>query len=137
VTEPATNLNDIDISLLPPRVRQLIAAVGLPAAFNLFSSLGGTWVYVPHVATRSQLLGVLSKDQVQQLAQAFGGQSILIPMADKLLTQIRNIAIRLDRQTMNTNEVALKYSITRRRVEQICAEEPSQATRPDNNLPLF
>lgn len=139
MTEPATNLDFINVSILPPNTRKIIAAVGLPAAFNLFRAKGGTWVYVPHIATRSQLLDVLTKEQLQQLAQVFGGQSILIPMVDKMLAQLRKAAIRVDIKSMNSNEVARKYGICRRRVEQICAEDEGSLLPKiaDNNLSLF
>lgn len=114
---PDQVLAGIDPSTLPPVARMLVRAIGLRATLRLLLARGGTQLHIPMDAARAvALVGVLSPDELRALARLYGAQRLDLPKADKLLRQIRDAAIRADRERLSAAEVARRYGLSRRRV---------------------
>lgn len=129
---PDQVLAGIDPSSLPPVARMLVRAIGLRATLRLLLARGGTQLHVPVDATRAvALVGVLSPDEIRALAQRYGAQRLDLPKADKLLRQIRDAAIRADRERLSAAAVARRYGLSRRQVIAISGRVDPPPTADD------
>lgn len=114
------SLSAVDPTLLPPQIRLFVVVIGLPETVKLLKARGGTTLRIPKVADKSDVLPqILSIDAVNKLCSAMPGKILQLPKSDKILMQIRNKAIRLERQSVSAAQLALKYSLTRRQIINI------------------
>lgn len=116
----AQDLIAVDPNRLPPQIRQFVVVIGLPATVKLLQQRGGTTLRIAKRAEKSEvLLEILSFDVVKKLCSAMPGKILQLPKADKILLQIRNKAIRVERGSVSAAQLALKYSLTRRQIINI------------------
>lgn len=135
----------VDERLLPPQLRRMIAAIGLPATVVLLQARGGTRLKLPTGRLRSRRSQVLSGLIGPEAAQAFqaefcrpGRASMDLPKADKILMQVRNAAIHREAEADSLAELALRYRLTIRQVQNILATKDWPAWRkPRPQLELF
>lgn len=115
------DLTLVDPSLLPPQMRQLVECIGLPETMRLLMARGGTFLHVPVSAESATLLtAVLSRRAIAALATSpLAGRRIELPKADKIVIQLRNIAIRAERRHASAAAVARRHKLTRRQVINI------------------
>lgn len=124
-------LDLVDADQLPPQIRQLVRLIGLPATFRLLDARGGTPLRIPVDPHRAEILiAILEPTAIQALSAALGGQTLELPKVDKMLLQIRNLAIREARKTMSASEVARAFKLTRRMVIYVGGKE-SNSDQPD------
>jgi len=110
------DLELVDPDLLPPQIRLFVQLIGLPDTITLLDARGGTFIRIPFTAQDSQLAKIIGLESAIILSHALGGEKKELPKSDKILTQIRNDAIRTARQHMSAAEVARKFGLTRRHV---------------------
>ena len=117
---------------LPPILQQLIDTIGFDHAMALVKAYGGTRIYVP--LSRTQWLNeVLDDTALRAMCQAFGGSFIDLPKQDKVIQKIRDEKIRAERSEYSLNELALRYNLTRRHVQNILRDDENA----ECNLDLF
>lgn len=128
----------VDETLLPPRLRQLVEVLGVPATLALLEAYGGTRVEFPEHADRStKFCQVLNSGQLIALvASPLRGQRIELPKADKIQIQLRNQYIRSKKGELTKAELALELNVCTRTIQTIWNSDAPQATVA-NNYDLF
>lgn len=118
---------DIDVSALTPLLKRLVRAIGVPATVDLLQARGGTRLYFKGERKRNDrrlLRDLVGEDAATALYAEFRdhGQELTLPKVDKILTQLRDRAIRAERgRGVGVEILARKYRLTRRHVSNICA----------------
>ncbi|MBI3771430.1 MAG: hypothetical protein HY272_01805 [Gammaproteobacteria bacterium] len=126
------DLQLVDPALLPPRIKRLIAIIGLPETFLLLQRRGGVPCYIPTTIEHSQQLkAILQPESIAALAKSdLAGQTIELPKDDKIVKQLRNLAIRAAVARSNKIRTARDYKLSRRQVINICQSDNENPT-PD------
>jgi len=106
---------------LPPLVRRLIHLIGLNETYKLLAARGSLTTVIPSTLERSsELQKILSPQAVKALVDAMPNIRLELTSVRKFHNQIRNAAIRADRQSMTYPELTQKYGLTRRMLINIC-----------------
>ena len=114
----------IDTRSLPPLVRRLIPLIGLDETYQLLSARGSRTTVIPATIERSsELQKILSPQAVKALVDAMPNVRLELTSVRKFHNQVRNAAIRADRQSMTYPELAQKYGLTRRMLIHICCSD--------------
>jgi hypothetical protein len=114
----------VNVKLLVPVARELIELIGIVDALTLLERRGGVPLWVTVSADKADALkAILPWEAVVVLCAAKGGRWLNLPKADRVVRQVRDYYLRLDRQVMTAAETALKYRLTRRQVINICNYE--------------
>jgi hypothetical protein len=136
----SSNIDQIDPTLLPPQLRELVRILGMGQALRLCRAWGGQrrWIPAAPGAAADHLRALLSDESIQRLAASdFAGREVQIPRVGKAEQQLTHAAIRRDRQEGATlNTLAERYGYTTRRVQQICQDEPPTPPKKQLQLPL-
>jgi hypothetical protein len=112
-----------DIQHLPRVLRLVASAGGIAAALRLVEKRGGIRVYVPEVALPGhELATIASFAGMQALCSEFPREHVLVPKARSALVVMRNRQLLADSLEMSHSQLARRYEITLRRVQQILAE---------------
>lgn len=115
------SLDQVNADLLPPQARKLVRLIGMVNTLKLLEQRGGTTLRIPVNAQDSTVLqAILPMEAVIALTEAMPGQRLELPKCDKILLQIRNLALRNERKHLSAAGVALKYDLSRRQVINIC-----------------
>jgi hypothetical protein len=112
----------LDASLLPPVLRGLVEAIGFDLTLQLLRARGGQRVHIP-VQSSAWLLNLLGPKATRILCERWGGQELDLPKHDKIAVQLRNAAIRADRETHSLNALAARYGLTRRHILNVARTE--------------
>lgn len=113
-------LPDLDRDRLPTQLRELVDMCGLEDTFALLLARGGTRLSIPREPHASVVLrAILAPAALAALCRAWGGDTVSLPKADKLVAQVRFRAIRAAEGNASKREVALAFGITVERVRQI------------------
>lgn len=106
--------------LLPPLLKRIVRAVGLPAALRLLKARGGTRYCVP-VSPTGLILEFMDSRQATALIRELGAtEHVSLPKADKALLELRNAQIRLEYAAGDSLlTLALRYNLTTRHVLNI------------------
>lgn len=129
----------IDDTQLPPQLRRLVRAIGLPATLALLKARGGTRLMLgKNPAGASLLLDLIGHANTKALLAAFeGATELMLPKADKLLAQARDRAIRDEHARGHSLMVlALRYDLTSRHILNIISGQP-QASGESAQAGLF
>lgn len=117
------NLELVNPALLPPRIRELVAIIGLPETLVLLQHCGGVPCHIPSTTDRSHLKHVLQPASMAALADSrLAGRVIEMPKPDKILTQIRNLAVRAKVQQVGKLRTAREFRLSRRHVINLCRD---------------
>ncbi|WP_051278450.1 Mor transcription activator family protein [Solimonas flava] len=115
---PAT----VDLAPLPPMLRRLVRALGLPATLQLLEARGGTRFYLGGERGRRDrhvLADIIGKEAAEAFYREFGGvPEVTLPKADKIVQQTRDAQIRADTEH-SLMELAVMYRLTSRQVQNI------------------
>ena len=128
------DLKLVDPKLLPPQMRAFIKIIGLPDTITLLNKKGGTVLRVPIEARGTKLEQIIGYDSAHNLCQHFGGKVIDLPKADKILIQLRNIAINSARNNKDINkrlsvsQAALKFNLTTRHITNVSQDKNENPT---------
>jgi len=117
------DLELVDPKLLPPQIRFYINVIGLPDTLKLLQRKGGTFFRFPLSAKGTQLEKIVGYDAANKLCEVIGGEIKELPKADKILMQLRDLAINEARKTMSASQAALKFNLTRRHIINVTNEE--------------
>lgn len=114
-------LEAVNADLLPPQMRRLVRLIGMAATLTLLEKRGGVTLRIPINADEAVVLqGILPMAAIVQLCEALGGQRLELPKIDKIVKQLRNLAMQNERKLLSAAQVALKYDLCRRQVINIC-----------------
>jgi len=115
---------------LHPVLRAIIIALGMARAQEFLLLHGGTYIKLPRQdgqrlnLTDDELIAL--RYQLHDFRLGSGQQShlsdegcISLPKVDKIFTKYRNFEIRASRQGMTLNQLAVKYDLTSRQVQNI------------------
>lgn len=108
----------LDPRLLPPVMRALIDVLGFECAMRLLRARGGQRVHVP-VSTSRALSTIVGADNARRLCDRFGGQELDLPKYDKVAQRLRDEMISAERPEHSLNQLAAKYNLTRRHIQNI------------------
>ena len=108
---------------LPPVLRAVVKALGFARAQEFLKEHGGTPVRV-HLAGGMGL----STDEVDRLNLTLDSHLrnegvVFLPKADKLMANVRNRQIMLERRNNTLSVLAKTYHLTTRHVQNICKPE--------------
>lgn len=127
----------IDEQQLPPQLRRLVRAIGLPATSTLLKARGGTRLMLgKNVAGATLLLELIGPAHTKALLETFeGATELMLPKADKLLAQARDRAIRSEHaEGISLMVLALRYDLTTRHILNIVSGQPqarNDSAQPD------
>jgi hypothetical protein len=128
VTQPAVAPLDVDVAMLPRVLRLVATAADLPAALRLAEKRGGVHIYVPKSADPEHELAILvTLPGMQALCDAYPAEHVMVPKAAAALRDLRNRRLCAARETKSIRDLALDSKLTRRRVQQVLAEEALNA----------
>lgn len=130
------DLSLINISRLHSHMmKQLISIIGLPKTTALLAVRGGRPMYVPVTPDRStELSKIIGRDAVAALASSeLCGRIIELPKADKILIQLRDIAINNEPDDVTNTALATKYNLSRRWIISI----KNAKKEPDPTIDMF
>ncbi len=116
----------INLHLLPGALRDLVRALGEPAAFKLVERRGGGRLVVPRkVDPNHRLMDELGLQVFAALVDAYGGEVIELPKYDSVARQLRHERVRKHRRDgLTLDRVATATGYTRRQVINILADAP-------------
>lgn len=139
MTEPASQMTPVDHAciderLLPPQMRDLIKLIGLSETLRLIQHRGGGRVRIPITEYPNELDRVLCRATVIKLIDSkLAGQRLTLPKMDKVIAQLRDMDIRANRYRLTKNELARRYNLHERRIQQIWNGDDE----PDPTLDMF
>lgn len=110
-------LNDLDIDLLEPLLRQMVDLIGLPATMAIVDTFGGTLLNIPRQADQNAtLVGLVGAEKAAILGRELGPDRPLIPKAGAALLAVRNRQILARLQTRSVRQVAREFRLGERQV---------------------
>lgn len=121
---------DIDASLLPGVLREMVSCIGLQATLRIVEHYGGVRLYVPvEIEADHPIAQMIGLDAARKLAAEYGGQDHFdIPRAAAALRAVRARQIRADRATgMTHRALARKYHLTERWIRHVLGDEETTA----------
>ncbi|OOF20682.1 hypothetical protein BZJ17_12315 [Salinivibrio sp. IB574] len=131
VSKTTLNHDNINISLLSEKTRELIDLIGFPDTYLLVSTLGGQDVYIPKYPDRSKLIKILPRESVEILSQIYGGTYLALPTSRQIDIQERNKAIV--KALLNGDsraKVARQFGLSVRQVANVRKEFPTDEAPP-------
>jgi hypothetical protein len=121
-------LNQINADLLPPQARKLVRLIGMAQTLKLLELRGGITLRIPVKAEDSDvLLAILPLAAVQKLSESMPGQRLELPKCDKIIKQLRNLAIRQARAQHSASQLATAYGLTRRHIINLTRPLPDDS----------
>lgn len=134
--DTAADTPAIDIKLLEPVLRELVAASSLRATLVIVEVYGGTRLGVPKdLEADHPLARLVGLMEARQIARHFGGDRPLIPKALRALTAIRDAQIKANPEGLSVPELARRHGLGERRIYQIRGEaEPEAEANPTRSL---
>lgn len=112
------------LKTLPPVLRAVVRALGFGRARIWLVDHGGINVSIP--ARRTRALD-LEADELMRLRATLAPHldaagRCWLPKADKLFIRVRDVQIRMDRQSASINALARRNSLSSRQILNICRE---------------
>jgi Mor family transcriptional regulator len=120
--------------MIHARIEEIVRVIGLPAALELLERFGGTSIYLPHpsrVKPDSALAQAIGMEAACRLASAWPQCEIGVPRGLEYARRERDRAIRSEPPTMTLRDLARKYGLTERRIQQIRAETEADPSAPE------
>lgn len=114
-------MSPINLDRLPGALRDLVHALGEPAAFRLVERRGGGRLVVPKkVHPDHSLMDELGLKIFADLVAAYGGEVLDLPKHDSVVRQIRHQRVRrLRAEGITMDRIAVATGYTRRQVINI------------------
>lgn len=112
------------LTSLPPVLRAVVKALGLPRAKEFLAEKGGRSMSISKFHTTSL---DLSPDELEAMNKCLANHMdalgrISMPKVDKLRIFERNVKIREDRERMSINDLASHYRLSSRQIVNICRD---------------
>jgi Mor family transcriptional regulator len=99
-------------------VTDLLKYVSVTEFIALLEAYGGFPLYVPN-GTASKVAKIISSESLSRLASQYGGDFIPVPKFDTLTRWLRDREICSNTENISVREMARRYGLTPRRVNQI------------------
>lgn len=114
------DLAGVEISRLVSKdIKRMIEAIGLPLTLQVLRRHGGTRIRKPRGKDPMMFPAVIGKDAARSLAKLYEhAEYVTLPKADKILQEVRDTAIRADRE-LGLNELAERWNLTTRQILNI------------------
>lgn len=114
---------DIDVQLLPEKLRKIVARIGITPTMALVRRYGGTRLYVPKMMTEDHSLAqLLGYENAVALSGEYGGDEHFdIPKAERALMFVRDRRIVGARGHRSARDLAIEHRLTERGVYKILA----------------
>ncbi|MGJ7527121.1 Mor transcription activator family protein [Variovorax sp. GB1P17] len=116
------------LELLPPRLREFVRLIGLPATLRLIERYGGLRIYIPaHPAPDHPFAGLIGFDKLRALSAEYAidgtGLRFVLPKAQRAFDAIRNEQIRTDFSCgKSVRALAAEHHLVERQVARIVAD---------------
>jgi hypothetical protein len=124
----AVNSTAVACDLLPPRLREFVRLIGLPATLRLVEHYGGLRIYIPaRPAPDHPFAELIGFDKLSVLSAEYAvdgtGLRFVLPKAQRAFDAIRNEQIRTDFSTgKSVRALATEHRLVERQVARIVAE---------------
>ncbi len=119
--------------VLPPKLAELVDALGFPATLKLVERWGGVRLYVPleqNLTDEHELVQVLGLAAARKLAAAHK-EWLEVPRAAAYLRQVRDRIIRESYGGKSASRLARQFGMTRRNIFYIVAREEAPELQGD------
>jgi hypothetical protein len=116
---------------LPPKLEELVEAIGFSATLKLVDRWGGVRLYVPleeHLTPEHAIVKELGAENAAKLARTHN-EWLEVPRAARYLRMVRNRVIR--ETGTSASRLARKFSMTRRNIFYIRAAEEAEQLQLD------
>jgi len=125
------------MALLPRKLAEVAALIGVPAAVKLANAYGGTELYVPATIGADHPIALtVGHGQALLLAEHYGNDYIDVPLGLAWRRAVRNLAVfNARRRGESQSTVARQYGTTTRNVRLI--ERKCEADEDDGQIGLF
>jgi hypothetical protein len=120
--------SELASELLPPRLREFVRLIGLPATLRLIERYGGLRIYIPaHPTPEHPIAGLIGFDKLRALSAEYAidgtGLRFVLPKAQRAFDAIRNKRIRTDFSTgKSVRALAAEHRLVERQVARIVAD---------------
>jgi len=114
---------EIDESLLPPMLQELVRACGLRATMELVRHYGGVRIYVPERLDSSHpIVRVMGQRGARALSHIYARETISVPLATSALRETRRRRIRAEYGRKSAAQLAREHGLTERSIWRIVAD---------------
>lgn len=116
-------LYDMEERLLPPSLREIREVIGVAATLRMVEGCGGIRVFIPkRPRPEHRLQRILGEEAFRLLSARYGGETLSVPRADRIVRRLRNLTIAAAYDTgMPVRELARRHQLTERQVYAILA----------------
>lgn len=122
---------------LPGILQEIAEDLGEEAALRFAARLGGTQIYVRR-DEGGLLRDILGDELAAWLADRYGGEIIIVPMAKALMRQRhRELILSLSREGLGADEIARRLGCTSRWVREVVRQAGRASAEDEGTLPLF
>lgn len=120
---------------LPESLITLKSVIGLSMTMKMVALFGGARVFIPkRLNPRHRLALRLGPDVAEQLSRHYGGETLTIPRASRVLRQHRNENIIMHYASgVSVRKLSQIYHLTERQIYSILNQSPSPS--PNRNKP--
>lgn len=126
---------------LPESLQTIVTLTDLSTALILVKKFGGTDLHFPpvrNVRPEHELAKLIGVNNLRQLAQYWGGDTIYVPLAAHYAQFLRDEKIKQDSTKLSTSELARKYDISDRWVREIKRRnKPALVKKDDKQIDMF
>lgn len=124
------DLDAVNADLLPPQARQLVRLIGMPHTLTLLEKRGGMTLRIPIDPDKCVVLkAILPMEAIAKLCAEMPGKRLELPKIDKIVKQIRNLAINNERKLFSAPAVAQRHGLSRRQVINISKDQKDNRQR--------
>jgi len=114
---------EIDESLLPPALQEIVEACGLRAAMALVHHYGGVRLYVPEKLDSSHpIVKTMGQRGARGLSDLYARETISVPMATQALRELRRRRIRAEYGHKSAAQLAREHGLTERSIWRIVSD---------------
>lgn len=123
---------------LPGILQEIAEDLGEEAALRFAARLGGTQIYVRRDADSELLRDILGPELAKWLAERYGGEIVIVPMAKAIMRQRhRELILSLSREGLGADEIARRLGCTSRWVREVVRQAGRASPEETGTMPLF
>jgi len=116
--------DDMDMQLLPPLLRQFVAAVGLEKTMRVVERCQGQRVYFPREPGPDHWLShLIGTSDARKLGEICHSDAVVVPKATAALRELRDRRFVAMRNDTSLREAATEFGLTRRAAQRLQARQ--------------
>lgn len=113
-------LDNIDTSIMPKQIQELIELLGINEAYKFICQFGGQVKYIAKSPQRTSLKTLVKEENLAVLCAHLGGITLEVPKREHFDRQIRNYQIKqASKNGASRSELALKFNLSIRHIGNI------------------